>query len=525
MLLVTLALAVAVAASSPQSRHPVPHQSPEEVVAAGTALVQRVVPEHAAQITVQAIACDGTSGNEVLEYEAAQQLGASDSSGSTQPVLTLRGCTGVAIASALQWYLRDEVGNYSAPSWASLPPVRGLPKQLPAPQAKHRLARPVRFSWYSNVCTPSYSFAWWDWGRWEKEIDLMAMHGVNIMYAHTGAEYVQAKVWRQLLGANATRGIADFYSGPAFLAWFRMGNLKKWGGPMPSSFLEQQNALQLRILPRLQSLGIIGVLPAFAGFVPDALKYARPNAAISPGSQWMTGVSWLDPSVTGSQVSGVDVLQAQDPLFTEIGRAFLDGYRKEYGTVNYTLQHYYSADTFNGVCVCVCVRVRVCFTLSSLSGPVGQRMRRRRMTPCSSRTTQRQRTKPWRRLIHTVYGWCRLGRLVQATGRTTASKRISLAFRTPRCSCLTWSRIRCLFGMASGQRFTTSCLRSAAVPTHLRVAQTVTARAAIQRQRQVAGRALQPVIITRITLARTGFTAHSTTVSHCPWLVPPYACH
>ena len=47
-----------------------------------------------------------------------------------------------------------------------------------------------------------------------------------------------------------------------------MGNLKKWGGPMPQSFLQQQHALQLRILPRLQALGIIGVLPGFAGFVP-----------------------------------------------------------------------------------------------------------------------------------------------------------------------------------------------------------------------------------------------------------------
>ena len=54
-----------------------------------------------------------------------------------------------------------------------------------------RLVRPVRFSWYTNVCTPSYSFAWWGWARWEKEIDLMAMQGVNIMYAHTGTEYLQ----------------------------------------------------------------------------------------------------------------------------------------------------------------------------------------------------------------------------------------------------------------------------------------------------------------------------------------------
>lgn len=69
---------------------------------------------------------------------------------------------------------------------------------------------------------------------------------------------------------------------------------------MPQSFLEQQHALQLHILPRLQSLGIIGVLPAFAGFVPDALRYAFPNASITRGAQWMTGTSAVDPSVTVS---------------------------------------------------------------------------------------------------------------------------------------------------------------------------------------------------------------------------------
>ena len=58
-----------------------------------------------------------------------------------------------------------------------------------------------------------------------------------------------------------------------------MGNLKKWGGPMPQSFLQQQHALQLRILPRLQALGIIGVLPGFAGFVP-----VPPQFSLSVGS-------------------------------------------------------------------------------------------------------------------------------------------------------------------------------------------------------------------------------------------------
>ena len=39
-----------------------------------------------------------------------------------------------------------------------------------------------------NVVTASYSSAFWDWRRWEREIDWMALHGVNLQLAFTGAE-------------------------------------------------------------------------------------------------------------------------------------------------------------------------------------------------------------------------------------------------------------------------------------------------------------------------------------------------
>ena len=37
--------------------------------------------------------------------------------------------------------------------------------------------------------TASYSSAFWDWRRWEREIDWMALHGVNLPLAFTGAQY------------------------------------------------------------------------------------------------------------------------------------------------------------------------------------------------------------------------------------------------------------------------------------------------------------------------------------------------
>lgn len=51
-----------------------------------------------------------------------------------------------------------------------------------------------------------------------------------------------------------------------------MGNIRGWGGPLPQSWHQQSLILQKQILARMRELGIIPVLPAFAGHVPRAFK-------------------------------------------------------------------------------------------------------------------------------------------------------------------------------------------------------------------------------------------------------------
>jgi len=51
-----------------------------------------------------------------------------------------------------------------------------------------------RFRYYQNVCTVSYSFVWWNWTRWEREIDWMAMNGINLPLAFTAQEAIWQKV-------------------------------------------------------------------------------------------------------------------------------------------------------------------------------------------------------------------------------------------------------------------------------------------------------------------------------------------
>lgn len=56
-----------------------------------------------------------------------------------------------------------------------------------------------RFRYYQNVCTFSYSSVWWDWPRWEREIDWMALNGINLPLAFTGQEALWQEVRANLL--------------------------------------------------------------------------------------------------------------------------------------------------------------------------------------------------------------------------------------------------------------------------------------------------------------------------------------
>ena len=46
------------------------------------------------------------------------------------------------------------------------------------------------FRVYLNYCTFDYSMCWWDFARWEKEIDFMAMNGINMPLTPIGSEAV-----------------------------------------------------------------------------------------------------------------------------------------------------------------------------------------------------------------------------------------------------------------------------------------------------------------------------------------------
>lgn len=98
----------------------------------------------------------------------------------------------------------------------------------------------------------------------------MALNSFNLVLAFNGQEAIWKRVYKKL---NLTdEEIDEHMTGPAFLSWGRMGNIRGWGGPLPQSWHDHTLILQKKILGRMRELGMIPVLPAFAGLVPRAFK-------------------------------------------------------------------------------------------------------------------------------------------------------------------------------------------------------------------------------------------------------------
>jgi len=278
-------------------------------VAAAKALVHRIVPDYADQFTIVMIPSD--NGKDVFEVESAGGK------------VVLRGNNPVSMASALNHYLKNFA--HCQVSWCG--DNLTLPDPLPPVPAKVRVVNSSRYRVYFNYCTLSYTATWWDWKRWEREIDFMAMNGINMPLGVTGIEGVW---YHTLLRMGFTDAEArEFLVGPAYQAWQWMQNIERYGGPLPKSWIDSHIVLGRQILDRERELGMTPIQQGFSGAVPRLLKEKRPEAAIKQQPSWFgfIGTMQLDPL---------------DPLFMKMGGIFLEEQERLFGT-----SHFYGCDPFH----------------------------------------------------------------------------------------------------------------------------------------------------------------------------------
>lgn len=236
--------------------------------------------------------------------------------------VVIRGNNYVNIACGLNWYLKYHVGIHLC--WNNM--QAKLPEVLPKVKKKERYETEMKYRYDFNYCTFSYTMAFWDWKRWEKEIDWMALHGINLPLAMVGTDGVWYNVLKKL--GYTKDEINEFIAGPGFQAWWLMNNLEGWGGPNPDSWYKQQILLQKQIVKRMREYGIEPVFPGYSGMVPHNAKEKL-------------GLNVSDPGLWNGYHRPA-FLQPTDPRFQEIASLYYNEMNKLYGKANY-----YSMDPFH----------------------------------------------------------------------------------------------------------------------------------------------------------------------------------
>ena len=234
----------------------------------------------------------------------------------------IRGNNYVSIASGINWYLKYSVGVHL--TWNSM--HASLPATLPLVQGVERHTTDIKHRYYLNYCTLSYSMAFWDWKRWEQELDWMALHGINLCLDIVGTDVV----WRNvLLKLGYTKDEAnEFVAGPAFQAGWLMNNLEGWGGPNSDNWYQQRERLQKQIMKRMKELGINVGLPGYSGMVPHDAKERLGLDVADPGK-------WNDYKRPA-------FLQPTSKRFAEIASIYYKEQQRLYGKADF-----YSMDPFH----------------------------------------------------------------------------------------------------------------------------------------------------------------------------------
>lgn len=229
-----------------------------------------------------------------------------------------------AAAQGLGWYLK----YYCHKSLSHMGDNISVTKALPIIKNKVKISSPYKFRYALNYCTINYSMSFYVWEDWEKELDWMVLNGVNLMLAPVGMEAVWQNTLKKV-GYTQQETLA-FIPGSAFSAWWLMGNLEGWGGPVTQQHIDKQALLEQQILKRMAEIGIEPVMHGFYGMIPTSLKQKMKIDIVAQG-KWAGG--FLRP----------DFLNPTDPQFAQLSAIYYEEMKKLYGKN----LHYFGGDPFH----------------------------------------------------------------------------------------------------------------------------------------------------------------------------------
>jgi alpha-N-acetylglucosaminidase len=266
-------------------------------VSPARALLGRLLPRQAAQFELATLAAEG--GRERFRISRAGGR------------IEVAGSTPSALLFGVNWYLKYVAHVQISPNGDR---VGG--EAFPLPRVVIERSTPYAYRYALNENVDGYTAPYWSWSRWQREIDVLALSGINAVLIERGTDGV---LYRTLRDFGYSDGeVRRWLAAPAHQNWQLMGNLCCFGGPLSPALLQRRLVSAQKIVARLRELGITPVLPGYYGIVPADFQRRFPGSHVVPQGEWagFTRPGWLDP---------------RDPMFARLAAAFYRHQRELFG--------------------------------------------------------------------------------------------------------------------------------------------------------------------------------------------------
>ncbi|MFB7955906.1 MULTISPECIES: alpha-N-acetylglucosaminidase TIM-barrel domain-containing protein [unclassified Streptomyces] len=283
--------AAAAVGTAPASAAAAPSAPARDLDPAHDAL-RRLLPDHADQFRLRALP----------RGEGAQAPDRFRVTGSTGRI-EIAATTPAAALTGAHWYLKYTCD--AVVSWAGSRTV--LPRRLPAPRTPVERSATVPHRFALNDTHDGYTAPYADWPRWERMLDVLALHGCNEVLVTAGQEAVYHRLLQDF-GYDDAEARA-WLPAPSHQPWWLLQNMSGYGGPLGTGLIDRRAALGRSIADRMRELGMAPVFPGYFGTVPDGFVDRNPGARVVPQGTWngLRRPDWLDP---------------RTPVFAEVAAAF-----------------------------------------------------------------------------------------------------------------------------------------------------------------------------------------------------------
>ena len=237
----------------------------------------------------------------------------------------IEGNNGSAMAVGLNAYLKKYCGVHISQQTANVT----MPAVMPVIDGSLTGSSPYEVRYAYNYCTLSYTMPFYGYDDWQRELDYLALSGVNVILDTTATEALWVS-YLQKFGYSADDA-KNYVSGYAYKAWWLMGNLENYGGSVSDQWILDTLEMARQNQRFMTVLGIRPCLQGFMGTLPTT--FAEKAGAFLTAKGYSDISSYMVAQGSWSGFTRPPLLKTTYDGYEELANVFYDTQKELYGDI------------------------------------------------------------------------------------------------------------------------------------------------------------------------------------------------